>query len=145
VNGVNRATSFVSATQLTASILASDIVTTGAATITVFTPAPGGGTSGGQTLTVMAPSLSVNTTSAVPGGTVTATLTNSPGGADWLGLFQVGAPDASYLQWVWVGAGLTSRTWTVTMPATRGQYEFRFFPNYATVHAATSPAVTVGN
>jgi hypothetical protein len=31
------------------------------------------------------------------------------------------------------------------MPATPGQYEFRFFANYGTVHSATSPAVTVGN
>jgi hypothetical protein len=143
VNGAARTTTYVSATQVTANILAGDVAATGAVTITVFTPAPGGGTSGGQTLTVTGPSLSVNPASVAPGGSVTATLTNSPGGTDWLGLFQVGAPDTSYLQWVWVGAGLTSRTWTVTMPTTLGQYEFRFFPNNGTVHTATSPAVSV--
>ena len=67
-----------------------------------------------------------------PGGQVTVTLTNGPGGAkDWLGFTAVGSPDGSgkYLQWVYVGAGVTTRTWTVTAPTTPGQYEFRFFPN----------------
>jgi len=45
-NGNDRATTFISATQLQASISAGDIVAAGTAQITVFTPAPGGGTSG---------------------------------------------------------------------------------------------------
>jgi hypothetical protein len=44
-NGNPRTTTFVSATQLRASVLASDIVKAGTASVTVFTPAPGGGTS----------------------------------------------------------------------------------------------------
>jgi len=44
-NGSPRTTTFGSATQLTASILASDIATAGSANVTVSTPAPGGGTS----------------------------------------------------------------------------------------------------
>src|SRR5690606_11356783 len=44
-NGANRATTFVSATQLQAAIPASDIATAGTATVTVVNPAPGGGTS----------------------------------------------------------------------------------------------------
>ena len=51
-NGSPRATSYVSATQVTASILASDITDTGTATVTVVNPAPGGGTSGGSTFTI---------------------------------------------------------------------------------------------
>jgi hypothetical protein len=35
--------------------------------------------------------------------------------------------------------------WTVNMPATPGQYEFRFFLNDVYQRAATSPPVTVGN
>src|SRR5215471_9472954 len=42
-NGGNRATTFVSNTQLTAQISASDIAALGKAAVTVFTPAPGGG------------------------------------------------------------------------------------------------------
>ncbi len=52
VNGANRTTAFVSATQLTAQIPATDIATAGAARITVFNPAPGGGVSNEVTLTV---------------------------------------------------------------------------------------------
>jgi len=44
-NGSNRATTFVSATQLTASILTSDITTARIVQVTVFNPTPGGGTS----------------------------------------------------------------------------------------------------
>lgn len=44
-NGGNRATTFVSSTQLTAQIPASDIATAGTVRITVFNPAPGGGRS----------------------------------------------------------------------------------------------------
>jgi hypothetical protein len=157
VGGQPRSVTFGSATQLSIAVQAVDVASQGTVPVQITNPAACLGSlcaSNAVNLLVapppatpsgIGPSLSVNTTSAAPGGAVTTTLTNSPGGADWLGLFQVGASDASYLQWVWVGAGLTSRTWTVTMPATPGQYEFRFFPNYATVHTATSSAVTVGN
>jgi hypothetical protein len=51
-NGSDRTTGFVSATQLTASITAADIATAGSASVTVFNPTPGGGTSNGLTFTV---------------------------------------------------------------------------------------------
>jgi len=44
-NGANRATTFVSATNLTAAITAADIATAGAASVTVVNSTPGGGTS----------------------------------------------------------------------------------------------------
>ncbi|MGH7185140.1 MAG: IPT/TIG domain-containing protein, partial [Pseudomonadota bacterium] len=44
-NGGDRVTTFISATQLTAAITAADIAAAGAANVTVFNPAPGGGTS----------------------------------------------------------------------------------------------------
>lgn len=47
-NGSNRTTTFVSATQLTASITAPDIAVAGSASVTVVNPAPGGGTSAGS-------------------------------------------------------------------------------------------------
>ncbi len=50
--GSSRTTTFVSSTQLTAAISASDIATAGTASVTVFNPAPGGGTSNAQTITV---------------------------------------------------------------------------------------------
>ena len=46
-NGSDRSTTFVSEAELQASIPASDLATAGTAFVTVFTPAPGGGTSNG--------------------------------------------------------------------------------------------------
>ncbi|MBX0334940.1 hypothetical protein K3G39_17010, partial [Pontibacter sp. HSC-14F20] len=51
-NGSPRSTIFVSGTQLTASISASDLATAGVNKITVFTPTPGGGTSNEVDFTV---------------------------------------------------------------------------------------------
>jgi hypothetical protein len=56
-NGANRTTTFVSAIQLTAAITASDIATAGTASVTVFNPTPGGGTSNAQTVTINAVSV----------------------------------------------------------------------------------------
>ena len=48
------------------------------------------------------------------------TLANGSGGStDWLGLAPTGSPDTTYLQWTYVGAGVTSRTWTINMPGDR--------------------------
>ncbi len=73
-NGSSRTTTFVSATQLTASIPASDIATGGTAQVTVFNPSPGGGTSNALPFSITisnnpAPTLaSLSITSAVAGG-----------------------------------------------------------------------------
>jgi len=58
-----RATTFVSSTQLTATILASDIAAAGTPSIVVITPAPGGGNSDPATFTV--------TAAAAPAATLT--------------------------------------------------------------------------
>ncbi|MFN0083977.1 MAG: IPT/TIG domain-containing protein [Blastocatellia bacterium] len=71
--GADRPTTYVNNTQLTAQIPASDLITAGAAAVTVFNPAPGGGLSNSSDFSVNAPnpvpaisSLSPNT--AVEGG-----------------------------------------------------------------------------
>jgi hypothetical protein len=51
-NGADRATTYVSATRLTAQIPAADVTSAGTASITVFTPAPAGGASQARTLTI---------------------------------------------------------------------------------------------
>ncbi|NJD10053.1 MAG: hypothetical protein FIB01_06250, partial [Gemmatimonadetes bacterium] len=51
-NGVDRATTFTSATELRAAISAADIANAGSATVLVFNPAPGGGSSGTQSFTI---------------------------------------------------------------------------------------------
>src|SRR5207248_2304269 len=45
VNGASRVTTFINPTRVEAAVTAADIATPGTATITVMTPAPGGGTS----------------------------------------------------------------------------------------------------
>jgi hypothetical protein len=144
-NGVNRATTYVSTTQLRTTLLAADLATTGTALVSVSSPAPGGGTSTAATFTIAPPpTLSVDATSVRPGATVTVTLSGGLGGyADWLALSAVGAANTSYLQYTYVGSGVVTRTWTVTMPSTAGSYEFRLYLNATFTIAARSPAVTV--
>lgn len=66
VNGSSRATTLVSATQLTASIPASDIAVAGHLSITVFNPTPGGGTSAALAVTVNNPVPSIASVSPNP-------------------------------------------------------------------------------
>ncbi len=145
-NGADRSTTFVGSTQVKAAILSGDLAAAGTVAVTVFTPAPGGGTSGSLPFTVgqlIVPALTVNATSVAPGGQVTVTLTNGPGGSsDWLAIAAAGAPNTSYLQWTSVGAGVTTRTWTVTLPTVGGPFEFRLFTSGYS-RAATSPQVAI--
>jgi len=53
-DGFPRTTTFVSSTQVTAQIRSTDIIAIGSHSVTVFNPAPGGGTSNSATLTVIA-------------------------------------------------------------------------------------------
>ncbi len=144
-NGLDRPTTLVSATEVRADIPAADLASTGAALVTVFTPSPGGGTSEALTFTITPPpSLAVSATSLVSGSPLTVTLANGLGGTtDWLALAAVGAPNNSYVLFTYVGAGVTTRTWTVNAPTTAGAYEFRLFKQATFVRIATSPIVTV--
>ncbi|HZS03747.1 MAG TPA: hypothetical protein VFD58_02650 [Blastocatellia bacterium] len=73
-NGANRRTTFVSATQLTAAIPAGDVLNPGTISVTVLTPAPGGGTSNTENFTITPannplPTINgLNPNSAVVGG-----------------------------------------------------------------------------
>jgi photosystem II stability/assembly factor-like uncharacterized protein len=77
--GSNRATTYVSPTQVTASILAGDIATAGRVAVTVFNPAPGGGTSRRMNFIVNNPvpvAVALSPSSAILGGpTFTLTVT----------------------------------------------------------------------
>jgi hypothetical protein len=144
-NGSPRTTTYGASTQLSAAISSADLALVASPRVTVITPAPGGGTSNPVTFTITPPpTLTVNTTSAVRGGSVTVTLTGGLGGAaDWLALAATAAPNTTYLQWIFVGTGVTTRTWTIAAPATAGTYEFRLFLNNGFTRPATSPTVTV--
>jgi hypothetical protein len=68
--GANCTTTRVSATQLTASIPASDIASAGSVSVTVFNPSPGGGSSNAVSFDITngAPTLTLVTPSMVPAG-----------------------------------------------------------------------------
>src|SRR5204862_3626044 len=88
--------------------------------------------------------ITVSSTNVSPGGVVAASLSNSPGGAqDWIALAATSAPNETYLAFTYVGAGLTSRNWSVPMPNVAGSYEFRLFLDNGYVRAATSPTIVV--
>src|ERR1035437_5510591 len=70
-NGTSLTTTYVSASQLNATVPAANIATVGTATVTVFTPTPGGGTSAGLTFTIYTVSSNVNLTMGNPSGATT--------------------------------------------------------------------------
>ena len=75
LNGSDRTTSVISASQLKAAIPASDVAAGGSLKISVFTPAPGGGTSVVQNLTVVAAS---NAPSPIPSPSPSPTPSSNP-------------------------------------------------------------------
>jgi hypothetical protein len=87
-NGAAKTTTFVSATQITASILASDIAVVGTFPVTVANPAPGGGTSVAANFavnnpvpTITAPLVPASTTALGPAFLLTINGTNFVAGA----------------------------------------------------------------
>ena len=144
-NGSARPTTFISSTQLQATILAEDLVTPGTYSVSVFTPEPGGGASVAKSFNVIpAPGLAVSASTVLAGSSLSVTLTNGFGGnQDWLWFGLAGAADNAYLQFTYVGAGLTSRTWSIVAPQTAGTYEFRLYREGSFLRVATSPMVIV--
>jgi hypothetical protein len=145
VDGSPTPTVYVSDTELSATLTANDLATSATSfNISVLTPIPGGGTSSSTPLTVVQPSMTVSATSVNADDPVSVTLSAAPGGEfDWLALAAVGDPDSSWLEYIYVGLGVTGTNWTVNMPATPGDYEFRLFLDNGFTRIATSPAVTV--
>lgn len=112
-NNADRPTLYVGATQLTATISAGDIVSVGSATVIVYTPAPGGGTSAGVTFTINNPGPMVTTLSpstASAGGPAFALTVNGSGFVPASVVRWNGADRAT----VFVGANQL----TATIPAT---------------------------
>jgi uncharacterized protein (TIGR03437 family) len=71
-DGQDRVTTFVSATQLRAQILASDIIGIGQASVTVFNPAPGGGLSNVATFDITPPNSPVPVLNSISPTSVSA-------------------------------------------------------------------------
>jgi Abnormal spindle-like microcephaly-assoc'd, ASPM-SPD-2-Hydin/NHL repeat len=80
-NGSERTSTYVSATQLTAAILASDVASAGTVPVTVTNPSPGGGTSNSVSFTIsapLAPEASLSTASVNFPNTVVAATATTP-------------------------------------------------------------------
>ena len=88
VNGQDRPTDLVSATELRVAISAADLVTPGSVSVTVFNPAPGGGESNVGTFTVLAPGENPVPSLLAAGGAVRnadGSVTLSVSGAGFIG------------------------------------------------------------
>ena len=164
-NGTNRATTFVSSTQLRATILVTDVVTAGTAQVTVVNPAPGGGTSNPLTFTI-ASGFSVAVVRAGSGaGTVTSAPSGINCGASCSARFASGtsvvltaAPDSQSTLAGWSGCDTvlgpqctvvltTSKTVTATfdpIPDTTTPAVTITAPTSGATYTTGNPAMTLG-
>jgi subtilisin family serine protease len=145
VDGVAAPTTYVSDTVLTTTLTENGLSTSATSIdISVFSPPPGGGLTNSIPLVLKQPTVTVSSSSVAAREPVTVTVIDGPGNSfDWLALASVGDPDTSYLEWTYISPGATTFIWTVSMPATPGDYEFRLFENNGSTRLATSPTVTV--
>jgi inosine-uridine nucleoside N-ribohydrolase len=96
VNGSNRTTTLVSSSQLTASIPASDLASAGTLSVTVVSPAPGGGASAALTFTVNNPVPSVSSVSPNPVVSVASGYTLTINGSGFVSTSVVKIDGATY-------------------------------------------------
>jgi len=101
-NGVNRTTTFVSGTQLTAAITLADIAAAGTASVTVFNPAPGGGLSNALSFSVGAPKrvylpLVLRDYPPIPAVPVLNAIANADGDGNYTVSWNASARATSYL------------------------------------------------
>jgi Putative Ig domain len=126
-NGMALATTFVSSTQLTATVPTSLVATAGTASITVVNPSPGGGRSNVQTFTISAtPAITsaLTATGAVGAAfSYTITATNNPTSYTATGLppgLKLETPPPSSDLGLIDGTPTTEGTYNVTITATNG-------------------------
>src|SRR5438067_3036255 len=126
-NGAPLATTFVSSTQLTATVPASLVATAGTASITVVNPSPGGGTSNVQTFTIAnTPAITSPLTATGPVGVAfsyTITATNNPTSYTAVGLppgLKLETPPPSSDLGLIDGTPTTEGTYNVTITASNG-------------------------
>jgi len=101
------------------------------------------------TVAMPSTSLTVNTTTVSPGGTVSATVVNGPGGrTDWIALYPEGS--STYLDWRYLNGtqtapatGLSSAVVDIPLPTTLGNYTLKLYTGSLLI--ATSATVTVSS
>jgi hypothetical protein len=119
LNGAARTTTFVSASQLRAALTASDLVTVGSVPVSVFTPAPGGGTSGTVSFAITAlPGVPVPPVPVVlpaaPGNPSVTQLATDAGGATFAIAWGAANGAASYRYVAAFNNGSAAQQGTVT-------------------------------
>ena len=144
--GSDRTTTFVSGTELQASISAADIASAGTAGVTVYTPAPGGGTSNAINFDILPvlSSVTVNPATVVGGASSTGTVRLSgpaPAGGALVSLSSNNSPVASVPASVTVAAGASSATFTITTSAVSGSTAVTISGLYGGVTRSASLAV----
>jgi hypothetical protein len=143
-NGTNLTTTFVSSAQLTASVPPADVAEEGSASVTVFNPPPGGGTSNAQAFTINDQAVAATGTGFnwIEGSFFTTTVATftDPGGAESIGDYNAS------INW---GDGTTS-TGTITGPDSHGVFSVLGSHTYAdgtftftvTINHDLAPSVT---
>jgi hypothetical protein len=89
-----------------------------------------------------APTITVSSPSVTAGDPVTATRKNYAGAGNWLGLFMHVDDVQDVIDWTPIPADVAFFSWTVAMPFSPGDYEFREYM-IGGPHVSTSPIVTV--
>jgi len=107
---------------------------------------PALGVSNVVTVTAPGPTLAVSPVTVVATSSLTVDwhAIAAPTATDWIGVYAVGAPDASYVARV-VTTGLTSGTTTLALPGglAAGPYELRLFTNNTFTRLAVSNGLAV--
>jgi hypothetical protein len=98
-------------------------------------------------ITVQPPTVTASPASVAPGGTLTVTWQNigAPAEKDWFALAPVGAPDSSWVAWIYGTSGLAADSTVFPVPSgiSAGSYELRLFSNDSANRLAVSNTITV--
>jgi len=158
LDGTARTTTYLSSTALQTSIAASELPALGPRSISVVSPAPGGGTSGAVTLLLTPPpTITVNGNAGAltvsPGNSLTVAVAGGPANrTDWVTIAPVGSGAQAY-SGIWFlsgtsippAAGVSSASFAIPAPVTEGSYEVRFLADGHWDRLATSGVITVAS
>jgi hypothetical protein len=129
-NGADRPTTFVSASEVRATIAAADLTSPHTAAVSVFTPTPGGGTSGSRNFTVTAASTSSTAASSTTASSTTAAASSTLPAAPGNPSVTTRAVDA------------TGVTFDITWSAAAGATSYRYVAGFGDGSAGQQGTVT---
>jgi hypothetical protein len=103
------------------------------------------------TVSTPAPRITPAATTVVHGTSVNVTFANGPAGpTDWVALYPLGAAQSAMVDWKYLnglqaapGTGLSSGSFSFTMPNTPGAYQLVYYANNGWGFVARSAVITV--